>query len=56
VEHREVLVLCGVLGCDYDTAALVLDVPVGTVRSRLSSARQRTAAQLDRPVGDSESA
>lgn len=56
VEHREVLVLCGMLGYDYDTAAQVLDVPVGTVRSRLSRARQRMAALLDHPVGDSESA
>jgi RNA polymerase sigma-70 factor, ECF subfamily len=56
MEQREVLVLCGVLGYDYDTAALVLDVPVGTVRSRLSRARQRLAARLESPLGDSESA
>jgi RNA polymerase sigma-70 factor (ECF subfamily) len=56
VEHREVLVLCGMLGYDYDTAAQVLDVPVGTVRSRLSRARQRMAARLEPPLGDSESA
>ena len=37
--HREVVALCGLLGYDYETAAQVLDVPVGTVRSRLSRAR-----------------
>ena len=40
VDHREILVLCGVLGYSYEDAAAVLDVPVGTVRSRLSRARQ----------------
>jgi RNA polymerase sigma-70 factor (ECF subfamily) len=37
--QREVLVLCRLLGYDYDSAAIILDVPVGTVRSRLSRAR-----------------
>lgn len=37
--QREVLVLCRVLGYGYDSAAMILDVPVGTVRSRLSRAR-----------------
>ena len=36
---REVLLLCGVEGFDYEEAAAVLGVPVGTVRSRLSRAR-----------------
>jgi RNA polymerase sigma-70 factor (ECF subfamily) len=36
---REVLMLCGVEGFDYEEAATVLGVPVGTVRSRLSRAR-----------------
>ena len=56
VEQREVLVLCGVLGYDYERAAVVLDVPVGTVRSRLSRARRRLGAQLRNSVGQSESA
>jgi len=46
-QHREVLALCGLLGYDYETAAEVLDVPVGTVRSRLSRARALLAAALD---------
>jgi RNA polymerase sigma-70 factor, ECF subfamily len=38
--HREVIVLCRVLGYDYESAAVILDVPVGTVRSRLNRARE----------------
>ena len=37
---RECLVLVAVEGLSYEAAAEVLDVPVGTVRSRLSRARQ----------------
>jgi RNA polymerase sigma-70 factor (ECF subfamily) len=36
---REVLLLCGVEGFDYEEAAKILGVPVGTIRSRLSRAR-----------------
>lgn len=36
---REVLMLCGVEGFDYEEAASILGVPVGTIRSRLSRAR-----------------
>ena len=36
---REVLMLCGVEGFDYEEAATILGVQVGTVRSRLSRAR-----------------
>jgi RNA polymerase sigma-70 factor (ECF subfamily) len=38
-EQREVLVLCGLLGYDYKTVSEVLEVPIGTVRSRLARAR-----------------
>lgn len=38
-EHREVLLLVAVEGLHYEEAAVVLDVAVGTVRSRLSRAR-----------------
>jgi RNA polymerase sigma-70 factor (ECF subfamily) len=39
-EHREILLLVVVEGLDYQEAADILGVPVGTVRSRLSRARQ----------------
>ncbi|ARF73486.1 RNA polymerase [Kitasatospora albolonga] len=39
--EREVLALCVWAGLDYAQAAAALDVPVGTVRSRLSRARTR---------------
>lgn len=41
--QREVLVLCGWLGYDYNDAATLLEVPVGTVRSRLHRARSALA-------------
>jgi RNA polymerase sigma-70 factor, ECF subfamily len=47
IEQREVLVLVGVLGYDYESAAEVLDVPIGTVRSRLHRARSALSEALD---------
>jgi RNA polymerase sigma factor (sigma-70 family) len=41
--EREVLALCVWSGLDYAEAAEALDVPVGTVRSRLSRARTKLA-------------
>ncbi len=38
-EHRGVLVLREIDGCCYETIAEILEVPVGTVRSRLHRAR-----------------
>jgi RNA polymerase sigma-70 factor (ECF subfamily) len=38
-EYRTVLVMREMDGCDYETIANVLDLPVGTVRSRLHRAR-----------------
>jgi len=38
-EQREVILLVGLEGMSYETAAQVLNVPVGTVRSRLSRGR-----------------
>ena len=46
VAQREVVTLCGVLGYDYDAAAELLGVPVGTVRSRLHRARTALAVEL----------
>ena len=45
-EHREILVLVCVKGLRYEEAAEVLSVPVGTVRSRLSRARENLQALL----------
>jgi len=38
-EQRELVLLVGLEGMSYETAAQVLSIPVGTVRSRLSRAR-----------------
>jgi RNA polymerase sigma factor (sigma-70 family) len=44
---RDVLLLCVWGGLDYQSAAVALGVPVGTVRSRLSRARLRLAELAD---------
>lgn len=45
-EHRTVLVLREMDGCCYETIAEILEVPVGTVRSRLHRARLQLRDQL----------
>ncbi|MHC4403609.1 MAG: RNA polymerase sigma factor [Planctomycetota bacterium] len=45
-DHRAVLVLREIDGCCYETIADVLDVPVGTVRSRLHRARLQLREEL----------
>ena len=45
-EHRTVLVLREIDGCCYETIAEVLELPVGTVRSRLHRARLQLREQL----------
>jgi len=47
VEHREILLMLNVEGCGYQEAARTLDVPVGTVMSRLARARRRLRALLE---------
>ncbi len=44
--YREALILCDVHGLSYGEAAAVLDVPIGTVRSRLNRARARIAGYM----------
>jgi RNA polymerase sigma-70 factor (ECF subfamily) len=45
-EHRSVLVLREMDGCCYETIAEILELPVGTVRSRLHRARMQLREQL----------
>jgi RNA polymerase sigma-70 factor (ECF subfamily) len=46
-EQREVLLLVGVEELSYREIATVTGVPIGTVMSRLSRARERLRAELD---------
>jgi RNA polymerase sigma-70 factor (ECF subfamily) len=48
-EQREVILLVGLEGMSYETAAQVLSVPVGTVRSRLSRGRDALRRLMDMP-------
>ena len=45
--QREVVVLCAFLGFDYETAASTLNIPIGTVRSRLARARETLGKELN---------
>ena len=45
--HRSVLLLVGVEDLSYAEAARVLDVPIGTIMSRLSRARQNLSHLLE---------
>ena len=51
--EQDVFTLCAWQGLSYEDAALALDVPVGTVRSRLSRARQHIG-ELDSGSGHEE--
>jgi len=46
-EHRAVLVLKDIDGCKYEEMAEFLDVPIGTIRSRLHRARLELRALLE---------
>lgn len=47
-DHRDVLALVAIEGLSYEEAAAVLDVPIGTVRSRTSRAREMLRGMIDR--------
>lgn len=46
-DHRDILIMVGAQGMSYQEVAEALDVPVGTVRSRLSRAREQLQYVLD---------
>ena len=48
-DQREVILLVGLEGMSYEAAAQILDVPVGTVRSRLSRGRDALRQLMDMP-------
>ena len=50
-EHKAVIALVAVDGLKYEEAAEVLGIALGTVRSRLSRARQALARNLDEAQG-----
>ena len=51
-DFRTVLVLREMEGCDYDTIAQILDLPIGTVRSRLHRARLQLKTELTAVLED----
>lgn len=51
-DHQEVLLLVCVEELTYREASEVLDVPIGTVMSRLARARERLNSILDGPPSD----
>jgi len=50
-EQREVILLVGLEGVRYDEAATILDVPIGTVRSRLFRGREALRRLMDMDEG-----
>jgi len=46
-DHRQILVLRELESCSYDTISEILELPVGTVRSRLFRARLQLKAELE---------
>jgi RNA polymerase sigma-70 factor, ECF subfamily len=51
-EQRQVILLVGLEGMRYEEVAVILGVPVGTVRSRLSRGRDQLRRLMD--MGDDE--
>jgi len=53
-EQRQVILLVGLEGMRYEEVAVVLDIPIGTVRSRLSRGREMLRKLMDMKEGDDE--
>jgi RNA polymerase sigma factor (sigma-70 family) len=51
VEFREVVVLREMEGLSYKEIAVIVDIPIGTVMSRLKRGRQRLQALLAKRMG-----
>jgi RNA polymerase sigma-70 factor (ECF subfamily) len=49
-DHKEILIMVCVKGMQYAEVSELLQIPVGTVRSRLSRARESLQFVLDTPV------
>jgi RNA polymerase sigma-70 factor (ECF subfamily) len=49
-EQRQVILLVGLEGMSYEDAAAILNVPIGTIRSRLSRGRESLRKLLDMNV------
>lgn len=54
-EHKEILVMVCIKGMQYAEVAENLDLPVGTVRSRLSRARESLQVALEAPKSNKSS-
>jgi RNA polymerase sigma-70 factor (ECF subfamily) len=52
--YREVVVLCELEECRYEEVALALEIPVGTVRSRLNRAKALLRSRLRHLGGNHE--
>ena len=48
VDFRTVIILCDLEGFTYEEMAKILDIPIGTVRSRLHRARNLLKEKLKR--------
>jgi RNA polymerase sigma factor (sigma-70 family) len=51
VAYREVIVLRELEGCSYKDIAVIADIPIGTVMSRLTRARKRLEEHLAKRLG-----
>jgi RNA polymerase sigma-70 factor, ECF subfamily len=54
-EQRTTLLLVGLEGMKYEEVARICDVPIGTVRSRLSRAREEVRRMLDGHIAQQSS-